>query len=309
MSEQQLVEFEEKTVLAAFTDRKGLDPLVTQAQELVSTFEHDMKTAGSRAKTASLAAKVSKFKTTLDGMGKDLVADWKSQSKVVDASRKKMRDALDDLKIEARKPLTDWEFKVKQEAAEKLAAQEAERLLKEFINDHEFGLLMDQQFDSDLAAKNRIAEESRIAEEVRLKTECDAAEKLRAEAAEETERQRIQDAIRLSETAKQEAEQAVIQAEANAKAASEEAERQRIRSAEEAKQSEAAAVKAEQDRQAAEIEADRVAQQKLEANKAHVGKIRKSAKESLMQIVDEETAKKIVLAISKGEIENVSIKY
>ena len=42
-------------------------------------------------------------------MGKDLTSEWKAKAKVVDNVRKSMRDQLDIIKIEARKPLTEWE--------------------------------------------------------------------------------------------------------------------------------------------------------------------------------------------------------
>ena len=80
-----------------------------------------------------------------------------------------------------------------------------------------------------------------------------------------------------------------------------------------AKNAEIAAENAKQEQieaQNAEKEAERLELEKREANKKHVGAIRKAAKESLMAIgLDEETAKKVVLAINAGDIENVSIKY
>ncbi len=50
-------------------------------------------------------------------------------------------------------------------------------------------------------------------------------------------------------------------------------------------------------------------QAKLEANKQRIGKIRREAKEFLMDYVGKSTAKKIVLVISNGDIINVTINY
>ncbi len=49
--------------------------------------------------------------------------------------------------------------------------------------------------------------------------------------------------------------------------------------------------------------------QRPKNNKKHIGKIRKEAKESLMSHVDEKAAKAIVMAITRGEIANVTINY
>ena len=72
-----------------------------------------------------------------------------------------------------------------------------------------------------------------------------------------------------------------------------------------------AAIANEQARQAAEVEAERVAIEKREKDRAHVGSIRKSVKESLMLIngVDEDLAKLIVIAISLSNIPHTQITY
>jgi len=305
----ELVVIEESTVLTAFTSKQGLDPLVQQARELVDGFEHEMGTSTGRARTASLAAKVAKFKTRLDGMGKDLVADWKNKAKVVDASRKSMRDALDELKIEARRPLTEWE----EAEAQKVLEEAAKQAQIQIDNEHELGLLLDEKFDKERAEAGEKLRAEQAAEVLRIEAERVARdEKIALDArvkAEAEAKQQLEQAQR----DKEQAEERRIQAEADAKAQAEEVERQRVRAADQAEKDQAAAVERaaqrERDLQSQRAEEARIAQEKLEANKKHVGEIRKAAKESLMKIVDEETAKKIVLAISKDQIANVSIKY
>ena len=107
----ELIEVEEKSVLAAFVAGDGLDPIIAQARKLVDEFEPDLSTDKGRKAIASMAAKVAKLKVKLDDLGKDLVGDWKAKAKIVDGSRKKMRDELDELKARARAPLTEWENK------------------------------------------------------------------------------------------------------------------------------------------------------------------------------------------------------
>ena len=311
-----LIEIEETTILAAFVAPAGLDPLIQQAKDLVDGFEHNVDSAGGRARTASLAAKVAKFKTRLDSMGKGLTADWKAKSKVVDNSRKEMRDTLDLLKIEARQPLTEWESA----ELEKEAAAEAERVQAQINNEHELAILLNEKIDMERAAQAQVDKEQAACA---LKVEAEAAAKVEADrlirekqiaddarvaaeqkAAEEAERH-IQ-SVKLAEAAR-------VKSEADAKALAEESERQRVRAAEQAKLDQKAAVdraeaKAKEDQHKAVLAAA-AAQEKLEANKKHVGAIRKAAKESLMVLVDEATAKKIVLLIVGGGVDNVTINY
>lgn len=108
-TENEIVVVPKESALVAFTSPEGLDPFVEEVRKIVKDFDHDLSTGAGRKRTASLAAKVSRFKVRMDDMGKDLVADWKQKAKVVDDVRKRMRDDLDALRDEARAPLTAWE--------------------------------------------------------------------------------------------------------------------------------------------------------------------------------------------------------
>lgn len=70
------------------------------------------------------------------------------------------------------------------------------------------------------------------------------------------------------------------------------------------------AVKFEKENQARIAENNRLEKIQRENDRAYVSEVRRSAKESLMQLgIDEEKAKEIVLAIHNDQIANVSIKY
>lgn len=69
----------------------------------------DHTTKKGRDEIISLAHKVTRSKTALDGMGKDHVADLKKAAGVVDADRRIIRDRLDALKDEVRNPVTEFE--------------------------------------------------------------------------------------------------------------------------------------------------------------------------------------------------------
>lgn len=108
-TEQQLITIYEDEALVAFQTGDGLDAIVQRAKNAVLDFEHDMSTETGRKRTASLAYRIARLKTSLDDMGKGLVADWKTKVKLVDGNRRTMRKELDLLKSKARQPLDDWE--------------------------------------------------------------------------------------------------------------------------------------------------------------------------------------------------------
>ena len=89
--------------------KDGLQPILDRVAEEARSVVPDVSTEKGRKEIASIAFKVAKSKTYLDGLGKDLVSDWKKQAKVVDNERKRSREFLDDLKDEVRRPLTEWE--------------------------------------------------------------------------------------------------------------------------------------------------------------------------------------------------------
>lgn len=87
----------------------GMKPIIDKIADEVRKEVFDVTTETGRKRIASVAHQIARSKTFLDDKGKDMVEDWKKQSKIVDAERKYARDALEALKEEIRKPLTDWE--------------------------------------------------------------------------------------------------------------------------------------------------------------------------------------------------------
>jgi len=98
-----------ETALDVYSKPGGLDPWLEKIRAEVTGHVPDLKTKKGREAIASLAFKVRKVKTALDGMGKQLVDDLKDVPKRIDAERKRMRDTLDALADDVRRPLTDWE--------------------------------------------------------------------------------------------------------------------------------------------------------------------------------------------------------
>jgi len=108
VTELLLVEDTQIELSQAFSPN-GLDPVIDKIKKEALSHVPDLSTAQGRAAIASVAHKVAKSKKGLDDMRLDLVSEMKAKCKGIDAEGKRMRDILDDLKVEVRQPLTDWE--------------------------------------------------------------------------------------------------------------------------------------------------------------------------------------------------------
>ena len=100
---------EKQQALEVFTVAKGLDPWLEKITVEAKSLVADLSTKKGRDAIASMAYKVRQSKTALDKIGKELVDQLKEQPKLVDAERKRMRDYLDSLAEEVRKPLDEFE--------------------------------------------------------------------------------------------------------------------------------------------------------------------------------------------------------
>jgi len=102
--------------LVIFTPRGSQDILDAIRHKARST-PRDMSTKEGRAAIASLARTIASSKVFLDDSGKTLTEEWTQKTKSVNIERKRIREGLDDLRDEVRKPLTDWEDKEKNRIA------------------------------------------------------------------------------------------------------------------------------------------------------------------------------------------------
>lgn len=327
-----LVVIEKSNAMAVFTNAEQLDPLIAAIESEARSLVPDVTTKKGRDAIASMAHKVARSKTYIDNAGKDLVAELKALPKQIDESRRLVRERLDALKDEVRRPLTEWEAEQERIAAEKAAEEERlrieaeekaalEALKKQFESDHEIALLMNDKFDRDAAEAKAEAERQRIAHEEELKRQ--AAEQATRDAEEKAQREREESARREAEL-KLKAEQAERdriaaeqQAEADKKAAAEKAERDK----QEAIEAEQRKAQAEADRiklEAAEKEAVRLAEEKRiadekakrEADVEHRRTInRQSVAELIAAGLPEDCAQKCVEAIAKNKVSAIRITY
>lgn len=151
------------------------------------------------------------------------------------------------------------------------------------------------------AQAEREAEEARIAEERRV-----AAEKAEAERLAQIERDAAERAKREAEQAAEAERQRIEREHAEQLAA----ERRRAEEAERAAQAERDRIAADEAARAAEAKRIADEQAKREADQAHRTAVKSKAKNALMTCgADEETARKIVVAILAGEIPGVTLGF
>jgi hypothetical protein len=355
------LELIEETQIAKAFEPNGADAIINAVKQKISGVVFDISTLKGRKECASAAAKIASTKVKLDDMGKQLKAEWAAKCNAIDGERKKIRDELDALKEEIRKPLTDWE------TAEKERKAKAERLIeslktvkmriesldtanKELLAVNGIDASLHGDFANDIEREKRYAielinvyiinetkriEEQKELEELRKQAaEREAKELAERQAREAEERKKAEEEARkireeqirkeAEERAKREAEEAErkkqlereriereerLKIEREAQAKVEAAERQ----AREAKEAQERAKreqeeserkrKAEEDRKAAELAAK-------EADQKHRAKIHGGILQSFVKIgCDETTAKNIVIAIAKNEIQNLKINY
>ncbi|ELA2149469.1 hypothetical protein [Klebsiella pneumoniae] len=299
MSEiMDLVVIEKKNAMAVFTNNDQLDPLIEAIEKEARSLVPDVTTKKGRDAIASMAHKVARSKTYIDNAGKGLVAELKALPKQIDESRRVVRERLDALKDEVRRPLTEWEAEQERiKAEEAINALHAEALVMnenidlqravQFEADHEMALLMNDAFDREQADKAAEAERQRIAHEEEIKRMAAAA------AAREVEQR-----------AQREREEAALR-EAALKAQAEQAERDRIAAEQKAEADKKAAVEAE--RRKAQEEADRIRREAEQREQARLAEEKRKADEQARREADVKHRKAVGTEIVKALLASTSL--
>lgn len=310
MSEiMDLVVIEKKNAMAVFTNNDQLDPLIELIEKEARSLVPDVTTKKGRDAIASMAHKVARSKTYIDNAGKDLVAELKALPKQIDESRRVVRERLDALKDEVRRPLTEWEAEQErikaEEAMNALHAEALEMNIKfdqelaaKFEADHEMALLMDKDIDRERADKAAEAERQRIAREEEIKRQ--AEEKAKREAEEKHRAEMEASARREAEerAAKERAERERIEAQQRA-------ERDRIAAEQKAEADKQAAIDAE--RRKAQEEADRIRREAEQREQARLDEEKRKADEQARREADVKHRKAVGTEIVKALLANTSL--
>jgi hypothetical protein len=329
----------------------GLNQFLVAAQAEVSSEVPDLTTRKGRERIASLAAKVSKSKAAVEKHGRDYLRKLKEEPKIVEAELREFVTAMDALRDETRKPLTEWEKAEDDRKAQHQAGIEHLRstntegasvgTIASMIADLEEVVIGDdwQEFEAEahrtkaaslevlraaLAKQEQVeAEQAELAElrrkqaeqeqkdrEARIAQEAAEQARLNAEAQAQKEREAAVNRERDLQLQAERAERERLEGERRAEQAARDAEARLEQAQRDADARAEQAAEAERQRQAAEQKriADEAAAR--EADIAHKAKINRTAMEAFMAGgMTEECAKKAVVLIAKREIPNVQINY
>lgn len=305
-----LVVIEKSSAMAVFTNADQLAPLIETIEKEARSLVPDVSTRKGRDAIASMAHKVARSKTYIDNAGKDLVAELKALPKQIDESRRLVRERLDALKDEVRRPLTEWEAeqdRIKAEEAMNAAHEEALAMNEEFDHqraaqieaDHELALLMNESFDRQReeerqkAVQEQREREQRIQREAEERARREAEEKSRFELAEAARREA--EAKAAAERAEREKQEAIDLAERQKQEAIA-AERRRAEEAEQARLAEEQRKRDEEARRAADVEHRRAINRQVIADLIAEG-------------IPDDIAETVLKAIVRNKVTAVSIRY
>ncbi len=87
----------------------GMDAVLSQIRAKIDEFEGDAETEEGRKEIVSMAYKVSRSKTFLDSIRKELIADAKKKIEQANGSWNPAKKQLDAWRDEVRQPVTDYE--------------------------------------------------------------------------------------------------------------------------------------------------------------------------------------------------------
>lgn len=96
-------------VPALFSTEGGIEGLIKSIEEAAEKTVIDISTAAGRKAAKSLAAKVSRSKTLIDEVGKELNEERNRLNKEVNAKRNTAKERLDALRDKIKEPVEAWE--------------------------------------------------------------------------------------------------------------------------------------------------------------------------------------------------------
>lgn len=297
---------------ALYSSDEAIKSALENVRAAVLAIVPDMESRKGREQIKSVAYRIARTKTALDAFGKSLVEDEKKRVALVDGRRRMICEALDALKEEYRRPLTEWED------AEKARVAQAEGFVRSITDVLTTGTAAEiqgriaklEQIDltgRDLREFQAAAEGAYAAKIAALRSAHTAAVQAEADAAElaELRRQKAEKARADREAALAEEAAAKAKAAAEAKAKAEAdaaiaAERQRAEAAE-----------AELRRQQEAKAADEAAARRRAADQEHRNGVNARAAEALIRAcgLSDAKARQIVQAIAAGQVPAVAISY
>lgn len=312
----------------------GLDKIIARIRKEVEQFQPDVSTEKGRKAIASLARKVASSKARLEDYGKNLSMDIKRKATDIDAERRRMKEELDVLRDQARKPLDDYE------AAIELRVEAHEQALKDVLELsnvpfgssvkeiegriakldgfalrgwEEFADRFGMANDSVSMRLGNILTETKKQEGERIAFKKLDEERIARESVEAKQRQAKEQAERderIAREATERSERESAEREAKAKRDADAAEARALKAEQDSKDAAERATAAEQKR-AADAKAKEAAEaQARENDKAHKTEVHGKAIASIVALgVSDYEARAVVSAIASGKVPAVRIVY
>lgn len=309
----------EQNEIALAYQKNTVKELFSNIAEQAKSVVFNLENPKEQKELKSLVYKIRQSKTAFDNFGKELKEQYTVVTKKIDEDRKFFRDSSDQLISELLEPLVKIEMaenKRVQDIQDRISKINAYVLLsfsgsaqiQEYIDELK-SLEIDESFQ-EYQSQAKIAKYETIESLEKIKIQREQMEEQAKQERERQQKERERQQLEHDERIKREAiEQAEAQAKLREDKLKRQAEQERHR-ADLAKQEAELATQKERER----IEAEKLAQQKAEAkrqaNKKHRDKILIESAESLQSIgINPDDAKKIVVAIFKGEIKNININF
>ena len=301
------------------SEDQGIAELVARIEAPLKNVTHDVTTAKGRKEARSVASKVSKSKTVLESVRKDITQDWRDKTAKVNAAGKIATERLDALRDRIKAPADEFEAKQAEKLrlillrmdafkTDVLSAHDSSAELLAKIDEIE-ALEVDASFEDQegearilkAAALDKYRSDLGIAvarekadaelEELRAEKATREAEEAKRLAKEEEDRaaaeREKQERLQAEQSEKEQleaAERAKEEAEELAKRQAREAEERHQRELQEAKEREERAAQAERDRIAQEQADKTAAAAKRAADAEHRAKIRGQIVQSFVDL-------------------------
>lgn len=175
---------EKKDLQAFFLDHEKLDALYGHVEKMARALVADPLTKEGASQIKSCARQIASVKKRIDDIGKDVVADLKKLPGQIDANRKNLRERLEALQDDIRRPVTEIENREDEIDGIKgihlrLANASSEEIAKELESVKKIPLTVEKWHESLEKAKAAIAGETKALELLKAtaeKREKDAEE-------------------------------------------------------------------------------------------------------------------------------------
>ena len=322
---------EQKDLEAIFLDKQNFVPMLQQVKLVARGLVADPTTKEGASQRKALSRKIGSLKTAIEAEGKKVAAALKEKPKLIDATRKEVKDTLEMLQDELLKPLKEIEARQNEiieisnlpasaVGCDSYGIQDVINVLETHAHDEKY---WKESYADAMAAVTEARRQLNAMLDSALKQEEDKREyeRLKAEEAERN-RQLAEEAAQAKAEAEEvkrkaeDAKRAQEKAEADAKAAAE-AEARAKADAERAKQQAKAAranaaINVQGDAQKAIKDAEKTKSEMLfpEDQQAYKRTCNREALEDIKACgIDEEKAKAIITAIVKGKVRHIVMMY